>query len=284
MKYFSAMLFLCFGIAGSVSSQDIDLTFELCEQENVQTSCQTSCANACNDASFLKDNTSYCLENGLIGVQISPKPDAARCIGIFQPEAEETQELIDANAATSNPGQCDQLKTRSEQRRCELTQLTPQCSPTVVELEGRARLLVTEISLEVAQYGELLKRDWTDIDNRDALCRFSISELDENYQVASDNPALLRALQRQGTGIQSCQSEWEKWLRDNAGTRGSDSFIDRIARESEAQLGPLKEQIERLGSSVKQLESATDTIGEIIDVHIFFCDPEGTPTEQQETD
>lgn len=212
-------------------------------------------------------------------MEISPQVDSEQCTGFFQPEVEKSEEAVEANAADTTSNQCDQYETYSERRRCELTQLTPQCSPTVVELEGRARLLVTQIGQELAQYGGLLERDWTDITNRAALCSFSIAQLDENYQVASENPELLRALQRQATGIQTCQGDWETWLRENAGTQGSDALIDQVTRDAEAQLGPLKGEIANLGESVQKLESATDTIGEIIDVHIFFCDPEGTPAE-----
>lgn len=283
-KLFSATAFLCFGMVGSALAQDIDLTIELCAQENVQSSCQASCAIACNDTSFLSANTSYCLENGLIGVEISPQPDSAQCIGIFQPEAEKPEVVVDANSPTANSDQCAQFETYSERRRCELEakQLTPQCARTPVELEGRARLMVTEIGLELDQFGDLLESDWTDINNRDALCSFSIAELDENYQIASENPDLLRALQRQATNIQSCQSDWENWMRDNAGNQGSGTLIDQVTRDAEAQLGPLKTEIANLRVSVETLESATDTIGDVIDVHIFYCDPAGTQPAQGE--
>ena len=273
-SYISAILLSAFGT--SVSAQNTDMTVEICSATNVRKACQTSCAPACGEAGFLSEHTNYCLENGLIGLNITPQPDSAECVGFFKLKAPETDESGTSDADQAPSDECAKFGTYSERRRCELTKLTPECSSTVVELESRARLLVTQIGSELGQYSELLERDWTDITNRDSLCSFSIAQLDDNYQIASENPELLRALQRQATDIQSCQTDWESWSRNNAGTRGSDRLIDKLTREVEAQLGPLKERIARLGESVQKLESATDTIGEIIDVHIFFCDSEGS--------
>lgn len=250
---------------------------EICSDSEVQTICQTTCAPYCGDRVFLEANLDYCSDNGFISFSPTPDADDDSCAAIF---AQDTTDGDGTGEPVVNAGSddhpCAEFETYSERRRCELTQLTPACSPTVVELEGRARLLVTEIGLELNQYGELLERDWTDITNRDALCTFSIAQLDENYNMASENPALLRALQRQATEIQACQAEWEAWLRDNAGTQSSDVLIDQLTRDATAQLGPLQERIENLSRSVNKLETATDRIGEIIEVHIFFCDPDGS--------
>jgi hypothetical protein len=253
---------------------------ELCASTDVQMQCQTTCAPACNVADFLGSNTTYCLDNALIGAASSPTPDDASCSALFAVFSDEdpVEEVVIAESELTDD-ECAGLGTRSAQRRCELAKIAPACSPTVVELEGRARLLVSEIGIELDQYGDLLESDWTDVNNRDLLCGFSLEQLDQNYEVATENPEMLRALQRQANDLQSCQTNWEVWMRENAGTRSSDTLIDQVMRDAETQLGPLKDRITGLGQSVLKLESASGTIGEIIDVHIFLCDPEGTPEE-----
>lgn len=274
----SALISLVMGIvAGHAGVADtLGESSEICSDSEVQTICQTTCAPYCGDRVFLEANLDYCSDNGFISFSPTPDADDDSCSAIFAHDTTDSDGSGELVVNSGGDDACAEFETHSERRRCELKQLTPACSPTVVDLEGRARLLVTEIGLELSQYGELLERDWTDINNRDALCTFSIAQLDDRYNLASENPALLRALQRQATEIQACQSEWEAWLRDNAGTQISDILIDILTRDAEAQLGQLRERTESLSESVTKLETATDTIGEIIDVHILFCDPDGS--------
>ncbi|MAC80615.1 MAG: hypothetical protein CML66_21410 [Rhodobacteraceae bacterium] len=173
---------------------------------------------------------------------------------------------------------CSQLEKLSERRICELAKVAPSCSPSVSQLIGEAQLLVRVIDDEVSQYGDLLTRDWSDVDNQELLCAFSIDELDRNYDIATENPAKLISLRNQATDIQACQTEWETFVRDNAATTGSDRLVDQVTRDAEARLDSLKGQIETLTSSVATLENAADVIVGIVDLHIIYCNPDGPVT------
>lgn len=281
MKHFSfSVVFAAAAFEAIAQSPQIEVIGPLCENAALQMSCQTTCAPACSNAEFLSKNTTYCLSNNLIGGTVQPKADESICAGVFAKLVSQDNEAPSANpeddGASGAGDDCDTLSRLSERRKCKLAKVTPKCSPTVRDLEGRAQLLVTEIGNELKQYGDLLQRDWTDVDNRDLLCQFSLDQLDENHQLASENPELLRVLERQANDIQVCQADWETWVRENAGTRSSDVLIDQVTRDAEEQLGPLKTEIEGLSKSVSQLDSAAQTIVEIVDVHILFCDPEGS--------
>lgn len=296
-KSFCAFVVLLLSVSGAaaqvvLSSQSL----ELCKKGEVQAVCNSSCASACEDAEFLSNNAAFCISTGILYGKSTQKRDDANCVTILPVG---TDNAVKPRVATSGGGQmngdtvavgatpaetnagttseCGGLETQFKRRRCELAKVTPACAPTVTDLIGKSRLLVTQIELELEKYGDLLQRDWTDVSNRALLCGFSEVSLEDSYNLASENPEGLRALQRQATGVQGCQAEWETWVRDNAGNRSSDALIDSVTRDAEAQLVPLKGQIEGLSTSVSKLENAAETIGEIIDVHIIFCDPNGTP-------
>lgn len=261
-----------------------------CLESDVRDLCPGSCAAACREAAFLEENATYCLNNGHFVDDPTAPGDAPACVEHFgtaivvdPPLPPIPGEPTSTNTEAVEPEgpDCDALTDVFEQRECELAKVAPACSPTVTELEARARLLVTEIDQELAQYGDLLTRDWTDVNNRQRLCEFSRAQLSENYQIATQNPEILRTLQRDAGDIQACQRDWEEWMRDNAETDASDSLIDAVTRDAEEQLGPLTEQMEELGVSVAKLQSAAETILGIVDVHIIYCDPDGTPPPAQ---
>jgi hypothetical protein len=257
---------------------------QACLQQNVREVCLQSCAEACRDDKFLGENLTYCLENGLVGAGTLDVADAPECVGLFEtsPPGQQTQD-----ASTSHgqiPAQvvdCSEFTKLSERLRCELNTTGPKCSASVEELQGQGRLLDTSIQAQLAQYGELLTKDWSDVNNRELLCAFSLSELDENYEVATQDPHALRAVQRQAISIQACMSEWEDFVRARAeaeaGSGDSDTLADELARDAEERLGPLQGQIENLSLSIGTLEAAADTITSIEKLHLIYCKAEGEP-------
>jgi len=300
------LLFLA--LCAEAQAGDVDPSLKLCEDSGLQTLCMTSCAPACATAEFLSKNVAYCVTNGLLGGTSTPKPDDVSCATIFAAafgtagktnvaplRPDQTQVAGQGRGETSgstksaNPSDCDTLETLSARRRCELSKSTPNCTQTVTELEGKARLLVTQIEQELHSYGELLRLDWSDVNNRPLLCSFSEDDLNESYKLATENPDSLRALQRQATNVQSCQSDWEAWVRSkrpkNDSVQGDDSDVidDVLARSTEERLKPLKAQIEGLSTSISKLENAADSIINTMDRHIIYCDPKGTPLEKPKT-
>lgn len=240
-----------------------------CAAADIQNSCQTTCAVACSDGSFLAENASYCLGLGLMSGESDIAADAAACEATFSPAVVEptTVDVPDFGKCES-----EDIFAREE---CILAKITPECSPKVSLLRGRADLLVTEIQNEVAQYGDLLERDWTNVSNGELLCQFTRDELRDYYQIASENPELLNGLQRQASGIQSCGVEWEEWMRssDIRNTPNiSSELIDQLTREAERNLVPLRSQIENLRVSTETLENAEDSILAIVRLHILSCD------------
>lgn len=281
-----------------VSAQEVlsEESAKLCQDISIQALCASTCAQACSSTEFVDNNFDFCDSTGMLGGESSALPDDPSCAAKFtvtpplgaDPDAvPSSQGELDDSGVTdaSTPpksdadsnSECDALETQFAKRRCKFAKETPACARTVTELEGQSRLLVTQIGLELGKYGELLARDWKDVKNRSLLCAFSEAELERSYNLASKNPDALRALQRQATGVQECQGDWEIWIRERAGNKSSDVLIDVLTRDAEAQLGPLKSQIEGLSTTISKLQNASQTIGEIIDQHIFFCDPNGTP-------
>lgn len=267
-----------------------------CLESDIRDLCPASCAAACGEAAFMAENATYCLSNGhfVDDPNANAPGDSRACVEHFgtaiivgRPPLPipggSSGEAAPTNTEAGQPEvpDCSALPTWSEQRRCELAKVTPACSANLTELEGQARLLVTAIDLELGHYGELLTREWTDLNNRALLCAFSLAELDRNYEIATRNPTILRILQRAATDIQACQTEWEQWVRDASGSEGSDSLIDSVTRDAEWQFEALRVQMENLRTSVARLQSAADTIVEIVDIHLIYCDPAGTPPPTQ---
>ena len=248
---------------------------QACRTADIRAACLKSCAPACEDSAFLNDNVGYCLENGLLGrpVDAPPLTDDAICADHFAAVPVEEPAALPSSQPTTTD--CVALDRLSDRRRCELAKVAPACSPSVSQLIGEAQLLVRVIDDEVSQYGDLLTRDWTDVTNQERLCAFTIDELDQNYVIATENPATLLSLKTQATDIQACQTEWEGFVRDNAATTGSDRLVDQVTRDAEARLGALKGQIETISTSVDTLENAAEIIVGIVDLHIIYCNPDG---------
>ena len=278
MRAIATVLFatLAGGFVPGLSRADVPAA---CGDPALRDACLASCAAACEDAGFLKENVGYCLDNGMIGrtADMPPLTDAPQCAGHFDTAA------IPSDGAETPPvpapvegTDCETLDRLSDRRRCELAKVAPACSPSVSQLVGEAQLLVRVIDDEVSQYGDLLTRDWTDVTNQELLCGFTIDELDQNYVVATENPAKLLSLKGQATDIQACQTQWEVFVRDNAATTGSDRLVDQVTRDADARLDALKGQIETISTSVDTLENAAEIIVGIVDLHIIYCNSDGT--------
>lgn len=250
---------------------------QACLSTDLQSACLKSCAQACEDPDFLKEHVGYCLDNGLVGrsPDLPALTDAPECAAHFQTTPATLTGTAEPEADVSEQTDCSQLEKLSERRMCELAKVAPACSPSVSQLIGEAQLLVRVIDDEVSQYGDLLTRDWSDVNNQELLCGFTIDELDRNYEIATENPAKLISLRNQATDIQACQTEWETFVRDNASSTGSDRLVDQVTRDAEARLDSLKGQIETLSSSVQTLENAAGIIVGIVDLHIIYCNPDG---------
>lgn len=257
--------------ATSVYAQDAVEVGSLagCAATDIQKLCQTTCAVACSDGSFLAENASYCLGLGLMSGESKIAADAAACAATFSSAVVETTTV---DVPDFDECESDDIFAREE---CILAKITPQCSPTVSSLRGRAELLVTEIQNELAQYGELLERDWSNVSNGDLLCQFTRDDLRDYYQISSENPGLLNGLQRQASGIQFCGVEWEEWMRSSDIRKTpniSSELIDQLSREAERDLVPLRSQIKNLRVSTETLENAEDSIIAIVQLHILSCD------------
>lgn len=289
MKYFKYIFFaiILFTLHGPTFAQDT--VEELCADKEIREKCNTSCAKACGNETFLIGFAGYCLSSSF-SVSKKPKKDDASCSEIFvalegaspiqRGEDEHfTSGGDEASESKKVPAECDKVVPRSAQRKCELSKVFPACSSNVVELEGRARLMVRDIGLELEKYGSIFDRDWTNVTNRDELCDFELEQLDESYKTASESPSFLRSLQRQASEIQSCQAEWEAFSRENIGRKASDQLVNNVARDLEKQLVPLKEQNAILGQSIAKLQSATEVIDAIIDTHIIYCSTEALPRQ-----
>jgi len=243
---------------------------EPCLQDTVRNHCLTSCAVACKDATFLAIYASYCLDNNLLDSNAELLEDPPSCKESF------------GDSAAGGDVDCSTLTVLSERLLCEqrAEELLPRCAPSVADLAERAGVLITEIQSRLADYGDLLVRDFKDVRNHDALCAYSRADLDESYQIATSNPEVLATLQTNATDIQDCRAEWETFVRSTAGTSAPDSLVDRVARESQDRLGPLQDQLQHLSQSIEKLRNAAAEIEEIAKIHLVFCDPNGTPTQQ----
>ncbi|KAA5598228.1 hypothetical protein [Blastochloris sulfoviridis] len=233
-----------------------------------------------------------------------PRADAPECQDAFRAEST-SQSSADAPRSAGEP-KCAEAKKLSERLKCESLGMTPACAPSPRDLEQKANLLTFEIETELTKYGELLKRDWTHVSNRQRLCAFSMAELDRNYEIATQNPKILGALQERASSIQNCQTVWERHVSPRqvedmsaVGTdtapksldglaggdnrRGltpvpspSDSLPDNLVRDMRTQLDKLKPGMARLSESVRILQNATKTIEQVARFHMLFCDPNGT--------
>jgi hypothetical protein len=133
----------------------------------------------------------------------------------------------------------------------------------------------------LASYGDLLTRDLSDVSSRDLLCEFSLEELDDNFARANDEPELLRATQATARNLQSCQNDWEEYVRGrDLGAGVSDELQDQTARDLEEQLEPMQEQFQALNASIDRLQVAAQTIEGLILIHIDFCRPQGSGNSQ----
>ncbi|MGR3492200.1 MAG: hypothetical protein ACU0DW_09090 [Shimia sp.] len=256
-------LFLC-GLLFAAPAASAQVA-ALCGDETIRTSCPATCAPACGDRAFLSTNVDYCVDNGFLVPDLSVLGlrDDPQCVGFLGEDAAEAEDP------------CADLTSLSERRRCALRADAPSCAGSVRELEDQANILIAAIQGELDLYGDLLTTDWEDVDNRGDLCAFSLETLDRNYEIATENPAKLRASQGEAQGIQACTAEWEEYVRTESGTAGSDVLRDRLTRDAEARLMPLREQIGGLNTSIQTLEDAAGTIVQMVDLHLIYCDPEG---------
>lgn len=268
------------GFANFASAQNAQ---ELCGEKNIQELCQETCALQCGeDNGFLANNVSFCVDNNFVGTRadLSAAKDDASCNATFgraepvtdNPEPTTAQEIASDNS------ECENIKSISKKRDCIAKKYRPSCSTSVASLQGQAELLVIGIKGELDQYGDLLTGDWKNAENREELCKLKLEDLDKKYEIATDNPASLRASQRQAQEIQKCQGEWEKFVRERAEKRAlkskgnvSDKRADTLAREAEEQLAPLKNRIAELSNNIAQLETVAETIIGIVDDHLVYC-------------
>ena len=261
---------LMFVFADNASAQD---QIARCSNKDMQTTCPATCAAlSCGDETFLEGNVSFCVTNFFGEEKRAEAADDSDCDLILGEEAVVPAVTEPEVEAQSGGEDCTLLNDIFEQEECELAKLAPECSRTVVELEGRSSLLVTDIKRELSTYGDLLTTDYGDVQNREALCNLTREELSESYQLASENPAVLRSLQRQAQDVQACQSDWEAVVRgyENAGL--ADSILDTLMRESEAELEELKGETESLSMSVQTLKNAVGTIRGVVKLHVNFCE------------
>ena len=272
-----------------------------CAKPAIQTLCAATCGELCSeDAAFLSANGPFC-SAALSG---TPGTDDPVCetiplavVTAQQPQPSDAVETVtqaSQSAGTGNATQeqtasqdpdedCMQYESRPEQLRCQQNKRgRPTCSTTAVSLEDDAQLLVTEVSQELEQYGDLLTRDLTDVASRDLLCRFSLDDLDQNYQRATKDPAALRSIQRRADSIQQCRQQWEDYLRNRAASSSiNDNIIQSTADSTRENFEPLTEQLQNLSSSITTLEQAASTIDGLIIIHMDFCPPEGTQRSEE---
>lgn len=278
-----------------------------------------SCAQACDDSAFLNANTDYCTGNDLLqpdmraGLEDDPICPSLVSANAGVPSGEPavgTEGAMEAGTAEAAPAtneqdtgrseypsteqektaadagvgeDCSQLERLSQRILCEnqKNQTSPSCARNMPELESDARLLVTEVRQELAQYGELLDLDLTSVESRELLCAFSLEDLDAHYARATKDPEALRTIQRRADFLQQCRAEWETYLREEAvSNEVSDRLSDQIARDTRKQFEPLQAQLRTLSSSITRLEQASGAIGGLIRFHISVCDPAGTPIEE----
>lgn len=272
-----------------------------CAKPAIQTLCAATCGALCSkDAAFLSANGPFCstaLSGNpgaddpvcgtipLAGVTVQP-PQTSEDVEIVTQASRsaETGSAMGEQAASQAPDEdCMQYKSRPEQLRCQQNKRgRPTCSTTAVSLEDDAQLLVTEVSQELEQYGDLLTRDLTDVASRDLLCRFSLDDLDQNYQRATNDPAALRSIQRRADSIQQCRQQWEDYLRNRATSSSiNDNIIQNTADSTRKRFEPLTEQLQNLSSSITTLEQAASTIDGLIIIHMDFCPSEGIQPNQE---
>lgn len=257
---------------------------EACTSSGAQQLCPATCGGFCSDAEFLRDNVSYC---AVAGFSSGGATDSAECTTLFgaadavggdeDPDPAPSQhEVVETATPTED---CSRFERQSERRRCEL-QLEggrPTCSANVPDLERSAALLASEVQAQLASYGDLLTRDLSDVSSRELLCSISLEELDKNYERATSEPEGLRVIQRNAADVQTCQGEWQEYVRNRQAAGVSDALQDDTARSLQEQLAPLEEQLVELSSSITKLNQAAQTIDGLIVIHFDFCDPEGTP-------
>lgn len=264
-------------VAGEGLAQELTVAQqEQCGRPEIQASCVATCARGCTDRGFLKANSSFCWGGNYDQTVPPDLADAADCP--FNPPPQQAVVAPDVE-------DCSQIKSITERVACEERGRKPTCASNTPELLDRARELVGSVERELDQYGQLLKLDFSTIDNRDKLCVYSTTDLDGYYDTATKNPDILNALQSQANGIQRCQAEFEIYIapipqgKDSAprGNTGSDALPEAIVASVRRDLNILKPTMENLTKSVATLEDAANRIYQIARLHNTACRPEGTP-------
>lgn len=300
--YIAAILML---LSFKASAQEVlsEQSMKLCQDVSIQATCASTCAPACSANDFVDNNFDFCDRTGMLGGELSAQPDDPSCAAKFSASS---PLAVDHYAVTSSSGElhesgltdgsrplqseasgnseCDVLESRFAKRRCELAKVTPQCARSVAELEGKSRFLVTQMEMELGKYGELLTRHWNDVENRSLLCAFRKSDLESILNAVSKS---VDAMRREMIGVQVCQSELETWIRSI--TKKQNSQVDFLqimqddANRLQTLFGPLQRDLEELNNSFNQFQNAEQIVGEIISLHVLFCDPNGTvPTVTSE--
>ena len=292
-----ALILILLSFRASAQEALSEESMKLCQDNSTQGLCASTCAPACSSTDFIDNNFDFCNSTGMLGGESSAQPDDPSCAAKFtatpplvadpEPVPSSSGELDDTgeNEVGTPPqstspinSECDALESQYAKRKCQLAKVTPSCAPTVTALEGQSGLLVTQIEMELLSYGELLGRDWKDVKNRSLLCGFSEVDLEKSYDLASQNPDTLRALQRQASDVQACLKEWDGWVSGNTGKKVNTGLFVQLLADAGEKLGPLKIKIEALSSSITKLQNASQTISEIIDMHIIFCDSKANAT------
>ena len=251
-----------------------------CANIATQGSCARTCATLCSEQRFFAANAQFCIENAFEGGVPGQVSDllldtdvcsisAPETATSANPESDIATVELDVEGATSE--ECAGLASLTARRQCERDRAAPSCARNFDDLEGQARLLVRQINGELGQYGDLLTRDWTAINNRDALCELSLADLDNSFVAATEDPDALEILQGDAREIQSCHDDWIVFAEARASSRLSDVVVDQSLRDAAARLSTVANTISHLDTSIATLRGAAETIVGIVDTYLIFC-------------
>ncbi|MGR3467995.1 MAG: hypothetical protein ACU0CI_08950 [Shimia sp.] len=162
----------------------------------------------------------------------------------------------------------------AEVRAASLRSGAPACSGSLLNLEERISVLVFDVNSVLSSHGVAISKAYS-VENRGDLCRIPLRSLDQAYDAATENVDNVAALRPRFVGLEACLVDWEEFIYDKSGTAGSDVLRDRLTRDAEARLEPLRAQIGGLNTSIQTLEDAAGTIVQMVDLHLIYCDPEG---------
>lgn len=271
-RFFSVLVF-CLWSAGAWGQP---LPVDQCAEVAAQESCQATCAVACADLDFLGRNIGFCslygIHGGQAGAVVPGTIDGEACLVALAGETE-TGEMLSEEDANTVQEDCLALPTLLQQEACLLRAVAPPCEPRgFPRLQARADVLIGQIDGELAQYGDLLDFDWTTIEDTEALCAFTIEELDANYAVAVEDPDRLEALLGRAREIQDCASDWNTFVRKNADPILNDGLVDNAATAAANQLSSVRETIQNLRASADALRGAADQIRSTARAYLRFCD------------